>query len=260
MAKQNNKKKNKRGETAGGELREKINYLKSETKRAIIAVFALAAGIFFVLARLDIGGRAGQISYQILDKFFGWGFYLVPLLLLGLAIILLRSIKVGIVTTKAISGVLFLLATLGSLSIISQPESGGLIGSTISTPLLNFFDYYASLVFLGAIILVSLLVALDTPQILGLTLWKKLFSRKTNDKEERREKDIVVNGETEDSNKAITKPVEPETLKTETDKNKEEKTNTDLKVKGAEAGLFGALSFLGRRANANDFTPPPLSL
>lgn len=259
MAKQNNKKKNNQRETTN-ELRERINYLKSETKRAIFAVFAFAAAIFFILARLNIGGRAGQISYQLLDKFFGWGFYLVPCLLIGLGIILLRSIKVGLVTTKAISGALFLLAILGGLSIVSQPEDGGLIGATISSPLLNFFDYYASLVFLGAVILISLLVALDTPQILGISLWKKLFSRKVTDDQEKEDKALVVTGETEDDNKAIAKAVEPEATKTDADKNKEEKTNPDLKVKGGEAGLFGALSFLGRRTSASDFVPPPLSL
>jgi S-DNA-T family DNA segregation ATPase FtsK/SpoIIIE len=258
MAKQNNKKRNSRKDSALEEIEDGINYLKSETKRAIIAVFAFAAAIFFVLARLDIGGRAGQASYQILDKFFGWGFYLVPFLLVGLGIILLRSIKVGLVTTKAISGGLFLVATLGGLSIISKPEAGGLIGTTVSSPLLNFFDYYASLVFLGAIILVSLLVALDTPQILGLSLWKKLFSKRDEAQEE--EKDLVVNGETEDdADKTTTKQKEAESTKSDPDK-KEEKTDKDIKVKSGESGLFGALSFLGRRANAGDFVPPPLSL
>ncbi|MFA6476516.1 MAG: DNA translocase FtsK [Candidatus Paceibacterota bacterium] len=241
---------------SNNEFTDKISLLKSETKRAIIAVFAFAAAIFFVLARFNIGGRAGQLSYQLLDKIFGWGFYLVPFLLLGLGVILLRSIKVGLVTAKAISGALFLLAILGSLSIISKPESGGLLGSLISSPLLNFFDYYASLVFLGAIVLVSLLVAVDTPQVLGLALWKKLFSRK-NEGLSDEEKELKVNGETEDDNKNPTKT--PEEVKTD-DKNKEEKVGSDIKLKGAEAGLFGALSFLGRRASAGDFVPPPLSL
>jgi S-DNA-T family DNA segregation ATPase FtsK/SpoIIIE len=241
---------------ANNEFKEKVSLLKSETKRAIIAVFAFAAAIFFVLARFNIGGRAGQVSYQLLDKLFGLGFYLVPFLLLGLGIILLRSIKVGLVTAKAISGALFLLAILGSLSIVSKPETGGLLGSLISSPLLNFFDYYASLVFLGAVVLVSLLVAVDTPQVLGLALWKKLFSRRTEDLSGE-EKELKVNGETEDDNKNLAKVSEEPKAD---DKNKEEKVGSDIKLKGTEAGLFGALSFLGRRASAGDFVPPPLSL
>ncbi len=238
------------------ETKEKVKLLKSETKRAIIAVFAFAASIFFVLARFNIGGRAGQLSYQLLDKLFGWGFYLVPFLLLCFGVILLRSIKVGLVTTKAISGALFLVAVLGGLSIINKPETGGIIGSHVASPLLNYFDTYASLVFLGAVVLVSLLVALDTPQILGLALWKKLFGRKTEIVEDEQQ-NLKVNGESEDDNKAVTKATEEEA---KTGDKKDDKQNTDLKVKGGEAGLFGGLSFLGRRASAGDFSPPPLSL
>lgn len=253
------KRKYRRNELANNETKEKVNFLKSETKRAIIAVFAFASAIFFVLARFNVGGQAGQVSYLLLDKLFGWGFYLVPFLLLGLGVILLRSIKVGLVTTKAISGALFLLAVLGCLSIVRQPETGGLIGSLISSPLLKFFDYYASLVFLGAIVLVSLLVALDTPQILGLSLWKRLF-RGRDENPEDEQKDLKVSGDNEDDNKNLIKGADGSAeAKTEADK-KDDKQNTEVKIKGGEAGLFGSLSFLGRRASANDFSPPPLSL
>ena len=137
MAKNNQYKKRGRPSEKDREQlkeREVVSYLKSETKRAIIAVFAFAGAIFFVLARFHTGGRAGEISYQILDKLFGWGFYLTPLLLLALGVILLRSIRVGLVTTKVVSGLFFLLAVLGILSTVGEAETGGLIGNLISKP------------------------------------------------------------------------------------------------------------------------------
>lgn len=262
MAKNNQYKKRGRPSDKDREQikeREAINYLRSETKRAIIAVFAFAGAIFFVLARFHTGGRAGEISYQILDKLFGWGFYLTPLLLLALGIILLRSIRVGLVTTKVISGTLFLLAILGILSTVSEPEAGGLIGGLISKPLINYFDYYATLVFLGAIILASALVALDTPQVLGLVIWKKLFGKKdeVNLPDQGKEEPILkVSGENQaDDNKKDAKEI------IETNDNKQKDVNLEPKIKNnAEAGLFSGISFLGKKGKAGDFTPPPLSL
>lgn len=246
------KKKNKRKDLAGEGLSEKINYLKNETKRAIIAVLTFALAVFFVMARFGLGGQAGRISYQLLDKLFGWGFYLIPFLLVGLGIILLRSIKVGLVTTKAVSGALFLVAFLGSLTIIRDQTAGGALGSLVASPLLNFFDYYASLVFLGAVALISLIVAFDTQQILGIALWQKLLNRHKKELDENGEviveSVLKVSGESdsEAGKEILSKSNQPGEIKNSS------KSNEDK--------LFGGLSFLGRKSKASDFTPPPLTL
>lgn len=263
MAKNNQYKKRGRPSEKDREQlkeREVVSYLKSETKRAIIAVFAFAGAIFFVLARFHTGGRAGEISYQILDKLFGWGFYLTPLLLLALGVILLRSIRVGLVTTKVVSGLFFLLAVLGILSTVGEAETGGLIGNLISKPLLNYFDYYASLVFLGAIILASAIVALDTPQVLGLAIWRKLFGKKDElaPQDQNKEEPVLkVSGENQaDDIKKETK----ENIEANDNKQKDSGLAEPKIKNNAEAGLFSGISFLGKKGKAGDFTPPPLSL
>lgn len=247
------KKRTRKSDLDNNELEIKTSYLKNETKRAIIAVFAFTIAIFSVLARFGIGGPAGRISFQLLDKLFGWGFYLVPVLLIALGVILLRSIKVGLVTTKAISGTLFLASLLGCLSIIKEPATGGIIGTLISSPLLKFFDYYASLVFLGAIVLISLIVAFDTHQILGIALWKKLFNRKS--KEEGEESELLVSGE----NEADVSQVNNKAIEDNNEKKKVEEKIIDNN-KGKSEGLFGSLSFLGNKSKSGNFTPPPVSL
>jgi len=251
MAKNIEKKKNRRN-GFDPNLGEKLTYLKSETKRAIIAVLAFALAVFSVMARFSIGGQAGRISYQLLDKLFGWGFYLVPLLLVALGIILLRSIKVGLVATKAISGALFLIALLGALTIIKDQTAGGVLGSLIATPLLNFFDYYASLVFLATIAVISLIVAFDTHQILGIGLWRKLLGQK--------QKEVDENGE------VVAEPVLKVSGESDSEAGKDSlvKANQlEEKIKNSknnEDKMFSGLSFLGRKSKAGDFTPPPLSL
>lgn len=258
MAKNDNKKR--KGQNGQGDFKEKINYLKSETKRAVAAVLSFALAIFFILAKFGIGGPVGKVAYQILDKLFGLGFYLIPLLLILLGIILLRSIKIGLVATKIISGFLFLIALLGMSSIIGQEKTGGLIGQTIASPLIKFFDYYASLVFLGTIIIISLIIAFDTHQILGISLWRRLCQHGKN--EENLDDNITVTGESEEEGKSETATSQTNDKEGElANKNTAEKNKADEKS-GAkdDSGFLGSFSLFGRKLKGGEFTPPPLSL
>jgi S-DNA-T family DNA segregation ATPase FtsK/SpoIIIE len=249
--------KKKRGRPEGSknsQQKPKIEYLKAETKRAILAVLCFALAVFFVLAKFDTGGPAGQLTYNLLDKLFGAGFLLIPIILAFWGIILLRSIQLGLVATRAISGFLFLIAILGLTSTIFEIGTGGMVGSMIATPLLHYFDYYASLVFLGAIVLVSLIVAFDTHQILGIALWRKLFSRfLPAEGIGSGERELKISGENEG---------DKETLPT-TDLTKKD----DEKIKVREAikdkdndGLLGTFPLFGRKSKTGAFVPPPLSL
>ncbi|MFA5023048.1 MAG: DNA translocase FtsK 4TM domain-containing protein [Candidatus Paceibacterota bacterium] len=253
--KSNQKKKRGRPESKNSPTKPKVEYLKAETKRAILAVLCFALAIFFVLAKFNTGGPAGQLSYQILDKLFGAGFLLIPIVLIFWGVILLRSIKVGLAATRAISGGFFLVAILGLTSVIFKPETGGLVGSLVATPLLNYFAYYASLVFLGAVVLVSLIVAFDTHQILGIALWRKLFSRSPKDESavETGEKELKINGESGDDKESQNKIVDN---KRDEEKNREKEGGRD---KDSD-GLLGAFPLFGRKTKAGAFVPPPISL
>ncbi len=254
----NNNEKNNQRRKRGRPRKEnsnqdpKIEYLKTETKQAILAVICFALAVFFVLAKFNTGGPAGQLTYRILDKLFGAGFLFIPIIFVFWGIILLRSIKIGSAATRVISGLLFLIAILGMISVIFEPATGGLVGSLIAIPLLGYFEYYASLVFLGAIILVSLIVAFDTHQILGITLWKKLFSRSTDKESFEEEQELKINGENDEEKEESNKVAEG--TKKEGSKEKEA-----TKEKDSE-GFLNAFPILGRRSRTGAFVPPPISL
>ncbi|MFA6253857.1 MAG: DNA translocase FtsK 4TM domain-containing protein [Candidatus Paceibacterota bacterium] len=250
------KRKRGRPENKNSLQKPRTEYLKAETKRAILAVLCFALAIFFILAKFNTGGPAGQLTYQILDKLFGAGFLLIPIILLFWGVILLRSIKVGLVATRAISGFFFLIAVLGMASILFKPETGGLVGLLISTPLLNYFAYYASLVFLGAIILVSLIVAFDTHKILGIALWRKIFYRSSTGESAKeilsKEKELKINGENAGEKETAEKSVE-------TNKKDEDKNRENIKDKNGDS-LLGVFPFFGRKSKTGAFVPPPISL
>lgn len=240
----------------------RINYLKAETKRAILAVFCLALAVFFILAKFNAGGPVGKLIYQLLERFFGAGFLLIPVVLIFWGIALLRSIKIGLATTRIISGFLFLVAILGIISIIFEPETGGLVGSIIAEPLLNYFEYYASLVFLGAMVLIALIIAFDTHQVLGLALWQKLFNRASDDKNtlsnKEEEKELKIRGETEERRTETNQA-------TETNKKDDNSKEVDIKKEIANKdkdrdSFLGAFSLFGRKSKTGAFVPPPLSL
>ena len=131
------------------------NYLQQETLRAIVAVVFFVLGLFFVLSAFNKGGMAGEKIFQIFSSLFGIGYYLLPILFFILCLSFFNSVGKKLARTKTIGGLLFFVSSL-SLINISLPGRGGVVGGFISKPLLNIFDAYASIMILGAMILISL--------------------------------------------------------------------------------------------------------
>lgn len=233
--------------------------LKSETKKAIASVIFFTLSIFLVLAKFKAGGRVGEIIYLLLDKLFGLGFFLAPILLIFFGVLLLKDFKFKIVATRIIGGLLFFLSILGITKILIGEDSAGLVGDLISIPLLKYFDYYASLIFLVSVMMISLIIAFDTQQILGLVLWKKIFGRRTPSEDKNNE----IN---QNDNPLITTNL-PEANNEDEQKQEEEtkkiidtKPTSENKDKNKEGGLFSALPLLGNKSKSGEFVPPPLTL
>lgn len=133
--------------------------LPVQTKRAIIVVLFSIAGIFLVLAAFDGAGIVGADVYSFIAYLLGVGYFLLPLLCFVLAGTSLRETEKNFGIIKGLASGVFLLAALGFVAIVSN--NGGLIGSLISIPLVQYLDLYAALVVLGGFSLISLLVLLE---------------------------------------------------------------------------------------------------
>lgn len=135
--------------------------LPNKTKQAILSVTFGILGVFLILAAFDGAGVAGGDAYKLFAYLLGVGYFLLPVLCFVLAGNALREKEhPGIPILKGIASGVFLLAGLGFISLVTE-DGGGLVGSTISSPLLQFFDIYASLIMLGGLSLISLLVLLE---------------------------------------------------------------------------------------------------
>jgi len=238
--------------------REEVpNRLKSETKKAIFSVIMFALALFLILALVGVAGSAGKTTYQIFDKLIGKGFLLAPILLILLGVLLLRSIQFNLLATRVVGGILFFFAFLGTVNVLFENNQAGIIGSYASWPFLKYFDYYGSLIFLPAIMIISLIIAFDTHHILGVALWKKLFQKKEKIDEEGLSAKELASANLAETISAESADDEKNKSGTEAKEN-EKKDLTEKEQKNA--GMFGSLLSFGRKTRSGEFTPPPISL
>jgi len=233
-------KKNKRAET------ENREGLKAGTKHAILSVIFFVLTIFFLLSALKVAGVAGEFFYEKLRFLLGVGYALLPILfaLLGFSYLRARAPDFGWV--RAVSSAVFLLSGLGIIDILSKAHSGGLLGRVLPTPLVSLFDIYASLVFLLALLLISILVTFDaTLSFAWFTKIREWLGKRKKEPETEREVEVKIN--------------EPEVV--------EEIKEEQAEIKGApmvpneverDEEEFPKLK--AKKLKAGSYTPPPLSL
>jgi S-DNA-T family DNA segregation ATPase FtsK/SpoIIIE len=161
MAKNGNGKKSEGNQKNEKNDRRGGSGLQTQTKHGIIAVILFVFALFFLMSAFGKAGVAGDFIYEKLYYLLGVGYILLPILLVLLGSSFIQSETPDIGWTHAISGILFLLSSLGMIDVASGKHSGGFFGEILSTPLVSLFDAYASLVFLGAILIISILIMFD---------------------------------------------------------------------------------------------------
>src|SRR3989338_5382286 len=155
MAKNGSKKRDKE------EYLREYSGLKIQTKHGIMAIVFFVLALFFLMSAFGMSGVAGKFIYEKLYFLLGVGYILLPALLVLLGSSFLKSETPDIGWTRVISATMFLLSGLGMIDIASGKHSGGLLGEILSTPLVSLFDAYASIIFLGAILMISILIIFD---------------------------------------------------------------------------------------------------
>jgi S-DNA-T family DNA segregation ATPase FtsK/SpoIIIE len=149
--------------------------LKTETKHGIWAVIFLVLALFFFMSAFKLAGPTGKFFYEIFHYLLGVGYVLLPILFVLLGYSFVRSERPNIGLPRAISSILFLLSGLGIVDISSKHHAGGLFGKILSIPFVYLFEVYASLIFLGAILIISILMMFDARPAL-IPLFKKFLA------------------------------------------------------------------------------------
>ena len=264
MASKQKEKNSKKSSKKSEEKKSAFDHIKSETKQAILAVAFFVLTIIFILAPIKgisgagevfyYAGPVGEYAYTILSVLLGIGYFLIPLFFLMLSISFLKAEERELNKLKIFGGFLFFISGLGLIDLISKTywtAEGGKIGWLISTPLSQMFGYYASVVILIALLIISCLVIFET----HLTINSLLFWRKEKDETEDDTDDedgVVVDEKKEEERKEKIVPV---------------MTADDAKSKKQTRGMFigknedeEELKVSPRTSSIGAYVPPPLSL
>ncbi len=243
MAKNGNGKKNNTND-------RKVSGLKTQTKHGIIAVVFFVLAIFFLMSKFAVAGPVGIFINTEIKLLLGIGDILLPILFILLGTSFIKSEVPDIGWIRTLSGALFLLSGLGIIDIASGKgiHAGGVIGEILSTPFVALFDVYASIVFLGAILIISILIMFDAkldPALL-FRKTKSLFSK--NKKEEQEEESdpspTLPEGEEEEESETMTEKVK-KALSTKKENNPEPEEEMPIRK---------------RKSTLGSYTPPPISL
>jgi len=220
--------------------------LKEETRHGIAAILLFVLGAFFMLAGFDYAGVVGRHTYNLLEKIFGAGYYLIPVMFLVLGASFLKSVKPNFLLHRIFGGGLFFVSSLGLLALAIGNGTGGMIGEFITTPLVQLFDLYLSFIVLLALLFISMLILFDVPIKIHFQM-PAFLKRKEKSEEEIEE----VEYEEE-------YPEEEEIEEEEEAPRPSKKTPT--KEEGEAGGLIPSFISFGKKGSSGQFNPPPLSL
>ena len=234
--------------------------LKTETKHGIWAVVFFVLALFLFMSAFDMAGVVGKFFYDVLHYLLGVGYMLFPALLVLLASSFIKSERPDIGLTRTISSVLFLLSSLGLVDISSTEHAGGLLGQVLATPFVSLFDVYASIVLLGAILIISILIMFDAKPAL-IPFFKRLWAIFSEKKEVLDAKIAKINKEhEEDGDEAVKLFVKEE--KEEVDTSEKEKREAPKKdrVKIAEQEEEEMPIRKRKEGLISTYVPPPITL
>src|SRR3989344_792007 len=130
-------------------------------KTSVIAIGTIGFAIVLLLAAFAKAGPAGDVIFKLLDMAFGWGYYLVPLILIVLGLGALSQVKRTAMGTTFVGAGFFIAAGLGIIDII-YPDKGGVVGSLLGS-LEVLFGYAASLVVNFTVLVAATVLAINVP-------------------------------------------------------------------------------------------------
>ncbi|MFZ2038555.1 MAG: DNA translocase FtsK 4TM domain-containing protein [Minisyncoccia bacterium] len=231
--------------------------IKQETRQGILAVVFFLLSILTVLASLNYAGLVGTKIYSSLSYLFGDGYYLMPVMFLLLGISFLRAEKRNFTTLKSIGGFLFFISGLGIIDLAWE-KHGGLIGWLISSPMLKLFDFWAGLIILVTVLIISSLILFET----SFTVNTLFFWRRWSNKEDDEDEDYDIEEE-EIEEEEPAKISEAETLPGKDEEDEKPKENKIRKAVEKIIGLEEEEIEVTKPMpvfNNRPYIPPPLSL
>ncbi len=164
--------------------------LNSKAKRSLTIVLIFTFSLLAVLGLFDLSGQFGKFLSHYLSLIFGFGKWLVPLLLLFWAIILILKKNIRLKFSDYLGVFLlfisyqtlfhFFLPKENHLLMVKEGVGGGYLGYYLSQLFLNVFGFFGGVLILISLFLISLVLVFNTSlnSIIGKeSLLGKLFTK-----------------------------------------------------------------------------------
>lgn len=141
--------------------------ITQETKNSIWGIISLSLAVLVVLSFIGRAGRAGDLFNVFARSLFGWGFFVIPIAFMLLAVSFLKSISRKIYFSAVFGTTLFVLSFLASLFIIGdgnfdvRVSQGGFLGVILGLPLLSSVGFTGSIIILLALVMIAVLISLN---------------------------------------------------------------------------------------------------
>ncbi len=228
--------------------------VKKETLQAVFSILFFVGALLSILAPFHLADPVGKYVYNFLKAWFGFGYFLLPISFIMLAVSFLKGEKRDFDAAKLIGILLFFFSGLGLIDLLVVHQ-GGVFGRWISSPLVLLLDVYATAIILMSFIAISVLLVLDihfTVEHLKFWNW---FKRNEMELESEEDKEISEEESDNKINKAV-QDVEDKTKKDVQQSNNQEQKKKPEKINKDEEGEIKMVSSY----SLSPFVPPPLTL
>ncbi|MDD4351949.1 MAG: DNA translocase FtsK 4TM domain-containing protein [Candidatus Gracilibacteria bacterium] len=164
--------------------------LKKKTVREISSVIMILFSILFFLSLSNKAGIFGEYFKAAMTALFGWGAWVLPIILIVLSILILSLPSFVATFSKIFGSSLAFVSILGImhmsvpmpqiLEAAQRGENGGYLGFTVNSILRHFFGDTGAMVVLISLLIISFLITFEfsLSKILGVFTW--LFQGEEN--------------------------------------------------------------------------------
>lgn len=133
---------------------ETLSTGRTNRQRDMIASIAiLLVALFALLSALRSAGLVGEFFQSGMVWLFGYGFILIPILLVTLGIMIaFPLVRERVSLREYIGSVVLLLSTLSFLDMVGVQYAGGHVGAFIAEPLMRWFAAFSVIIVLGLMV------------------------------------------------------------------------------------------------------------
>ncbi len=145
-----------------------------DTKKGIWIIFLFAFALISVLSFFELAGKLGEFINNTLHLFLGWVAFIFPIVIVIIAILSLKEDEGYSIPASAYLGAaLFLLSLTGLLHLkfisleqgleaIAEHRGGGYFGLVLGYPLFSLTGFWAGMIILAALLIMSFLIIFNT--------------------------------------------------------------------------------------------------